>query len=148
MRKIIVSLLVTPILVGCQTVKKDEIIINNEETEVTQHNYFEVEDKFINWSNIFGVKIDHYFVYFYSPTCSHCSELKDWIIEEALRRENIYFCKESQLDVISQNTASSIGAKSVDQISILGYPSLIEIKDKIVVKNVAGKTKIQSALIK
>ena len=146
MRKNKFLLISVAILSGCS------LSFNESETqeyfvnEVTHHNYFEVENKAISWDNILNVPLENYYVYFYSPSCSHCADLKDWIIEKCLELDNIFIVKSSEKDVIGKNVTSSIGATSVSNIMILGYPSLIQVVNHVIYKNVAGKTKIQQLL--
>ena len=139
-------LLFLPLLVGCNFYRPIKENFYVPPIEVTTHNYYEVQDHTILWTKIFQVGLPNYYVYCYSPTCSHCSDLKDWIIEKALERQDIYFVKASEYDVIVKDTSSTIGATNVSQLAILGYPSLIQITNQIVVQNVAGKTKIQNLL--
>ena len=68
------------------------------------------------------------------------------MIETALSRSNIFFVKSSEKDEIVYDVSKSIGATTPEQIVILGYPTVIEIKDKILVKNVAGKSEIKKLL--
>lgn len=147
MRKICVLLFAAPLLSMCNFDEQKEVI-EIEVPEITHHNYFEIENKSVLWSQVFEVDKSNYFVYYYSPTCSHCAELKDWIIEKALELGNVYFVKESAMDVISKDVSESIGARTVDKISIQGYPSLLQIENKTVIKNAAGKTQIQNILNK
>lgn len=139
-------ILSTLLISGCVPKTEIEVVQEDAPIEITHHNYFEVEDHQLTWANMFGAKEADYYVYFYSLTCSHCSELKDWIISKALELGNVYFVKESQADIIKKDVSASIGASSAAEMSILGYPSLVEIRDKIIIKNVAGKTQIQRLL--
>lgn len=135
-----------PLLFGCSPKPKIEDVLITPQVEVTTHNYYEVQEFTISWQKIFDVSKPNYYVYIYSPTCSHCADLKDWIIETALVRQDIYFVKASENDVIVKNTTHTIGATKVSELAILGYPSMFKIDDKILTKNVAGKTNIQNLL--
>ena len=137
-------LLIFPILLGgCTITKKEEKInVSNIVIPEADHEYFEVENYFINWENILKQNNEVYYVYFYSLTCSHCQELKNWIIERALVRGDVFFVKGSNKDTIKSDVASTIGATSVDEVAIMGYPSLLKIVNKTVTLNAAGNTKI------
>ena len=80
-----------PFLVGCGMSKKPEDDNDVVVPEITCHDYFEVADKTITWQKAFDVDLPDYFIYCYSPTCSHCSEIKDLMIETALSRDNVFF---------------------------------------------------------
>lgn len=141
-----ILLFTTALLTGCSLAPNQEAKDEISVVEVSHHNYFEVDDKSVAWNKVFDVAVSDYYLYYYSPSCSHCSDLKDWIIETALNRGDIYFVKASENDIISKDVSSSINATTSDKIIILGYPSMIQIINKTVVKNVAGKTKIQELL--
>lgn len=146
MDKKVLMLLAIPLLVGCGAEKETDEANTVSVPEITTHNYFEVEEYTINWQDAFTITMPDYFVYYYSPTCSHCSEMKDLMIETALDRGNIFFVKSSEKDVIVSDISKSIGATTPEEISILGYPTVVEIKDKILIKNKAGKTQIKELL--
>ena len=131
------------ILIGCAGQ-----INENEQTNVLipiipiDHDYSEVKEFSLSWSEIFNPKEEKYFVYFYSTTCSHCQDLKNTIIEKALQEKNIYFVQNSRDVVLSENTFSTLGLSSIENLSILGYPSCLKIENHVISKNVAGKTQI------
>lgn len=146
MDKKFLLLALIPFLVGCGMSKKPEDDYDVVVPEITCHDYFEVADKTITWQKAFDVDLPDYFIYCYSPTCSHCSEIKDLMIETALSRDNVFFVKSSEKDKIVYDVSNSIGATTPEQIEILGYPTVVEIKSKILIKNVAGKTEIKRLL--
>lgn len=144
-RKIFVLVLL-PLLVSCfEQTDNENVHISDQIIEV-EHSYDEVGLFFIGWNEIFDVGKDDYFVYFYSSSCNHCYELKNWIIEQALSRGDIYFVKSTNKDVLKTDVKHTIGLGNVGDFAILGYPSLVQIQDKIIKKNVAGKNEIQSLL--
>ena len=51
-------------------------------SQFVERNYEDVKTKMIYYSNIFSVEKESYYVYFFSKTCSHCSNLKNFIIEK------------------------------------------------------------------
>lgn len=107
------------------------------EPEIT-HSYNEIEDRKIKWKDVFFPSKTQYFVYFYSLTCSHCNQLKNKIIEYALVNENIYFVQDSEDVVIDKNVDQTIGINDVESLLIKGFPSLVQIDNKTITKNVAG----------
>lgn len=135
------------LLGGCSlTTKQETEPTINDFIVPVDHEYSEVGDYMITWDKMFDLDLDVYYVYFYSSGCSHCSEIKNFMIEKALEEKNIYFSKSSAKDILRKDTQSSIGAGFAGDISILGYPSLIKIEDGICTKNVAGKPAILSML--
>lgn len=137
-----------PLLLGsCALTKKEEKInVTDVVIPDADHEYFEVEDMYINWSDILNQNNDTYYVYIYSTTCSHCKELKNWIIEKALERDDIYFVKGSSENKVKTDVSQTIGATEVENIAILGYPTLLKISNKTLVVNVAGNSQIISLL--
>ncbi len=146
MDKKIFFIFLIPFLVGCEVSEKPKESAIIKIPEITTHNYFEVEDKTITWQKAFSIPLSDYFIYCYSPSCSHCSEIKDLMIETALSRENLFFVKSSEKDKIVYDVSKTIGATTPEEIEILGYPSVVEIRNNILVKNVAGKTEIKKLL--
>lgn len=112
-----------------------------------EHSYDEVKDKHVFYSDIFSIESDIYYVYFYSTTCSHCNNLKEFIIPLALQRGDIYFVEASQEIVFLKSIDETIGLTSIEGFGILGYPSLIKIEEHIVKKNLAGILPIRSELL-
>ena len=108
--------------------------------------YDDVKDKMIFWSNVFAIDNDAYYVYFFSKTCTHCQNLKQFILEQAIKRDDIYFVEESKEVVFVKDTSITIGLSSIDGLGILGYPSLIKIEKKRLTKNLAGIPLIRSEL--
>lgn len=143
MRRFILFLTIPLLLSGCNSTKKEqEKDIQNVVIPEVERNYGEVTHLLIEWDEVFEVTKNQYFVYYYSVNCSHCNELKNWIIEQALNRDDIFFVKGSSKDKLRNDVTGTIGATNMEDIAILGYPSCIEFKDKKVFKNVAGKSKI------
>ena len=112
----------------------------------TDHDYQEVSDYELTWESIFDVEDTSYYVYFYSLTCSHCLELKNYMIEKAINRGDIYFVKASSKDQITNDSKKLIGAEIPGDFYILGYPTLTLISNKKCTKNMAGVSQIKAEL--
>lgn len=133
-------ILFTVMLSLCSCSTKNE---EKEERRVN-HNYEEVSDKRVSWSQIFKQENDDYLCYFYSETCGHCQNLKNEIIEYSFTSPiPFYFVKNSPDFIVSENIEDTIGVSSLEHFFIKGTPSLIEIKNKKVNKNIAGEIKIR-----
>lgn len=147
MRKNILLIFASILLTGCvpSSQTKETYEISPVEVPV-EHDYSEVSGFHIQWSTIFSQKPQTYYVYFYSLNCSHCANLKNTIIEKALKRNDIFFVRASNNDKLSNDVKNTIGVGFADDFSILGYPSMAKIVDRKVEKNVAGKSQILGLL--
>ena len=112
-------------------------------SEQMSKNIFSVtNDQKIDWSDCLGQKEDHYLVFFYSETCTHCHEIMGDVLSFA--ESNIlklYFLdiKASDSKIpISNNIDLTIGIDKVDALFIAGTPSIIEVENWTVKANVAG----------
>ncbi len=118
----------------------------NPPTEIVEHDYREIASKKIGWDDMFNQGQNEYYIYFYSLTCAHCKNLKNLVIEYALKNDDLFFIEASEKIVIKNDVSDTIGATSVSEMGILGYPSLIKIDQKVCVFNVAGESEIISKL--
>ena len=147
MRKIFTIIFVySAIFSSCETKRPIHFDSNSSPNSLTKHDYSEVREKRILWNEIFSQKNDQYFVYFYSLTCAHCESIKDRMIEYSLYKDNIYFVQSSEQIILGFDENVSLGAVSSDELSLLGYPSLIEINQKVCVFICSGEDKIISKL--
>ena len=117
-----------------------------EQKQIVDHDYTEIQEYELMWETMFDVESPSYYVYFYSLTCNHCEELKNYIIEKALSLENIYFVKGSSKDQIGNDPNKSKYAENPVDIWILGYPSLLQITNHKCLKNLAGISQIKGEL--
>ena len=131
-------------LFGCS--QQNETKVQETETLVVNHDYDEVGDYELMWDTMFDVETEQYYVYIYSTTCSHCEDLKNYIIEKAISNKNIYFVKGSSKDQIGNTANKQKYAENPGDIWILGYPSLIQISRKKCTKNLAGTVQIKGEL--
>ena len=114
--------------------------------EIIEHDYSEISYRKIGWDDIFFQDKNEYKIYFYSLTCAHCKNLKNSVIEYALKNDDLFFIEANEKVVIKNDVSDTIGATSISQMGILGYPSLIKIDQKVCVFNVAGESEIISKL--
>ncbi len=146
MKKICLFLLLTLPLTSCSNNNIFTSISDINNNISIKHNYSEISEYKIKWKDVFFVAKPEYFVYFYSVSCSHCNEIKNAIIEYALNNQNTYFCENSKDVIISEDISNTIGISDVSKLSILGFPTLVEIKNSKLVDNIAGIDKIKSEL--
>lgn len=110
------------------------------------HDYSEIKHLQIRWNNIFNIEKENYYVYLFSRICSHCSSIKNKIIEYALNSSNFYFVEDEENVVIKNNVNYTIGSSSAENLAIIGFPSLFLISKQILIKNIGGTEKIISEL--
>ena len=132
-------------LFGCSKQIENEVIKPSNSVKIS-YTYDEVQEYELFWETMFDVNSENYYVYIYSNSCSHCEDLKDYIIEKALTRGDIYFVKGTSNDQIGNDPNKSKYAGNPGDIWILGYPSLLKITDKKCMKNLAGISQIKAEL--
>lgn len=111
-----------------------------------EHDYEEVLDYQLLLETVFDVDSSRYYVYFYSLSCSHCNQIKNYMIKKALERQDIYFVKGTSKDQLTNDSKKLIGAENPGDIWITGYPSLLLISNQKCTKNLAGETQIKNEL--
>lgn len=113
--------------------------------EVVERSYDEVSDKHIFWNDIFKQIEDTYYVYLYSLSCSHCNSIKEYMIEKGLNNSvPIYFVSSSYEHNVA--TEGSVNVSTLSELFIKGYPTLLKIESKMVIKNLAGVILIKEEL--
>ena len=96
----------------------------------------------IVWSDCLSQKEDHYLVFFYSETCTHCHEIMGDVL--SFYEANVlptYFLDIKASDIIvpiSNNIDLTIGVDNIDDLFIAGTPTIIEVENWIVKANVPG----------
>ena len=132
----ILPLFLTALFTSCSPAESEQLSKNT-------HSEYKINiDEKIMWSNCLSQIEDHYLVFFYSDTCTHCHEIMGDVL--SFKEANIlkmYFLNLKEQDVaipISNDIDFTIGVDSVDDLSIAGTPSIIEVETRIVKANVAG----------
>jgi hypothetical protein len=112
------------------------------------HTYEEVSVFSISWEGVFSIQAFEYYIYVYSLGCSHCQALKDDVIDYALNdpRIPLYFILGSADIPKGTNPDLTLGATCLDEVFIVGWPSLIEIKSGVLVKHLTGTAAVRSEL--
>lgn len=109
--------------------------------------YSDIADRIIRWEGIFDIDENNYFIYLYSPYCGHCQEIKKQVLLYAFCGEvDMYFIEISEEVTFGSDIELTIGATSTEQLWILGYPSLLEIKNANLIANIAGAKGIKEKL--
>ena len=111
------------------------------------NDYQDIEDLKIKWKDILSVQKNRYYVYIFSPHCGHCLEIRDIVIHYSrCGQVPLLFVEESKEIPFGNEIKETIGATSIEQLWILGYPSLLEIKKGTVIMNIAGASEISQVL--
>jgi len=127
-------LLLLPTLLSCNSgsVEKKE--------EIPEHYYSEVQDKVVKWEDSLN-KDGEYLLYCFSKTCKYCDEIKNEVIDVALKKKRIYFCNEN-IATADLDPSTTIGVKDISLLFVRGFPSIITIKNATVIDNVVGKSNV------
>ena len=132
----ILPFLVTALLPSCSPVETQQMSKN----AFSQYNV--TNDQKISWSNCLSQKEDHYLVFFYSETCTHCHEIMGDVLsfsEANILKTYFLDIKASDRKIpVSNNIDSTIGISNVSDLFIAGTPSIIEVENWLVKANVAG----------
>ena len=115
--------------------------------EYIEHDYLEIKDKEIIWSDLFS-KGDHYYCYIYSEYCTHCEQIKNQVIEKALNMDNFFFIHFQKNIPVLTDISATIGETDIYKMGILGTPTLIEIENQAVNQHVAGEKEVVKLLEK
>lgn len=119
---------------------------NQQANSAKKLDYLDFENRTILWGEVFSIDSDLYYVYIFSKTCSYCNEIKDDILDFADKNEYFYFLEYVEEVVISNYVDDTIGINDINNLKILGTPSLLKIDNGILVDNVSGKSKIMNLL--
>ena len=138
MNKLLILPITTLILVGC----------NKKSTSSTKDfDYSDVLDLTIEWSHVLNVKSGKYYAYIYSETCSHCKEIKQDIISYALDNYGtLYFVRYVDKIPIIDSGVPLLEKSNIEELGIVGTPSLFLIENHIVKGYYAGSKEIVKTL--
>lgn len=125
------------------TLNSDDAVCSDSES----YDYEDIENQKIVWRDLFNAEPSHYYVYAYSPYCGHCLEIRDGVIHYSRCGSiPLFFVEASDEIAFGSHIETTIGAVSIEQLWILGYPSLLEIKNGTLIANTAGSSKITEIL--
>ena len=141
LRLLFVSLTSLAIVASCSP----SIDTTNIENAIEQEEY--INNHEILWLDVLKQEENNYLVFIYSETCGHCHDMMDEIIDFAkseilptyfinTRNSNIPITKEIHENILD-----------INELSIIGTPTILEIENKVVIKNIAGIDKCLSFLI-
>ena len=139
MKRNFLTMLLIPLLAGCSAVKTEA----KNETEQKELDYGDFQELHLEWKDLFLPAKSQYFVYIYSFSCLHCAHIKKEVLATIEEQKELFYLIEYSSDIpISSNVSETIGKEKVEEVCILGTPTLIEISNYSVVLNIAGEKEI------
>ena len=120
------------VLTGCQPAQKQPI----------KHNYHEVKNSLIPWSDVFDQNETDYLVYFYSERCGHCNSIKNDVISYYLTTDRIMYFVCTDIEAMFGNPKDLIGINSISEFYIFGTPFLVRLIEYAVSEYYVGANSI------
>ena len=132
MKQILLSSVMCLFLCSCQKAKNINIeTYDYDDEEMTKYA--------IDWEGVFLQSEKDYFVYVYSKTCGYCNEIKQKVLSKVVEENpKIYLVEYSEKVPIITDSKSIIGKQNIEEIGIVGTPSLFEIYNYVLVDNIVG----------
>lgn len=138
MKQIVLTLLFVPLLISCQSEQKTLI---HEDSELLDYEDF--MDIKLEWKNLFSPAKSQYFVYIYSVSCGHCERIKEEVLNYIYDDRESYYLMECCDEIpLSVTTDETFGKTTIDEVSILGTPTLLQITEGYLSLNIAGEKMI------
>lgn len=144
MRKFFYLILFIPLLCSCEisgSSTNTQQATTSDGPGLINYEYEDLGSKLVSWEDISLIDKEHYYVYFFSRTCSHCQRIKNLVIAKFLERRIYYACEVTNSVRYCSEMTSDVPSP---RICIIGYPSIVEVKYLEVVKNVAGAEEVLS----
>lgn len=127
------------LLVSCQ---------GSEPSSVTEFDFSQIEHRLIEWNHLFEVPDNHYYALVYSLGCQHCLALEDEVVSYALKEQEIPLFFIRAADDIPRGMAieETVGATSIEEVFILGWPTLLEIQNDTLIGQSVGEEEVRRKL--
>lgn len=143
MKKLFVPLLFSLLISGCSFTKVEA---TNDKGNKGR-DYSDYVDLQLEWKNLFLPAKSQYFVYIYSISCQHCNNIKQDVLTAVDEyRDWFYLIQYSSEIKTNSNVVDTIGKDLIEEVYILGTPTLLEISNHYVALNIAGEKDILSYL--
>lgn len=140
MNKILLLPILALFVTGCARKQKEE---------TKTFDYSDVADLTICWEQVLSVESEDYYAYIYSSTCGHCNEIKQEVIGYALNNnDSLYFVEYTKDIPIINDPLSIIDKSNVEDLGIVGTPSMFRIIDHVIKENIVGSKQIIETLTK
>lgn len=144
MRNFLLILLLTPLIAGCSS-QQGEVVKADEQIALDYSDFKELQ---LKWKDLFLPAKSQYFVYFYSNSCQHCEKIKEEVLQTIDKNRDLFYLTEFSTEVQTGfNVMETIGKERIEEVYIMGTPSLIEISNHYVALNIAGENEIIDYLL-
>ena len=140
-RLLFVSLTSLAIVVSCSPSRET----TNNKNVIEQEEI--IKNQSISWFDALNQKENNYIIFVYSETCGYCHDMMDEIIDFAKSEILVTYFINSQIYKVPISNEIKENIADINQLSILGTPTILEIENKIVVNNIAGIDKCLNFLI-
>lgn len=141
LRLLFVSLMSLSMMMACSSTSE-----NTYSKSIAEQQEF-IMNRQISWLDALNQQEDNYIIFVYSETCGRCHDMMDEIVDFA--KSNIlmtYFIDIQKNEVpIDQEIKENIA--NINELSILGTPTILEVENKVAIKNVPGIDKCLEFLI-
>ena len=138
------SLLWVVVFASCSTGKSE----SSSKNAIQEYGIISQQE--INLAECLSQIEEDYLIFFHSETCGHCKEIIEDVV--AFAESNIikmYFLNvsksENKIERCSRDEIET-GIDSVDDLKIVGTPSIVEVEKGVTIANVAGKESCLSFL--
>ena len=143
MKNFLPFLLLIPLVAGCSS-KPEEVVKRDEQKALDYTDFAELN---LDWKDLFFPAKSQYFVYIYSNSCQHCERIKEEVLLTIDKNRDLFYLTQFNSDVrIGFNVMETIGKEKIEEVYIMGTPSLIEISNHYVALNIAGEKEITDYL--
>ena len=123
------------LLIGCRRATKS--------SEITSYEYSDFSERFIEWTNLLSLEDEKYYGYVFSYTCGHCVEIKQDILSAIKEMNwNIYLIEFTYEIPILASDSEYRGITNIDDLGIVGTPTLFYIENKTVIERYTGSREI------
>ena len=131
-----------PLLAGCISTNN-----SSKNSDDTKLDYSDFEELKIEWKDLFLPAKSQYFAYIYSFSCSHCEHIKEDVLDTINTLKDYFYLIEYSEEVpIVTNASETIGKERIEEVGILGTPTLLEISNGFLALNIAGESEITTYL--
>ena len=140
-RLLFVSLTSLAIVVSCSPSRET----TNNKNVIEQEEI--IKNQSISWFDALNQKENNYIVFVYSETCGYCHDMMDEIIDFAKSEILPTYFINAQKNEVPVFAEIKGNIASIDELGILGTPTILEVENKVVIRNIAGIDKCLLFLI-
>ena len=120
---------------------------SGKETKEKDYKYEDFENYKISWNSLFFIAKTQYFVYIYGENCLHCQNIKNDVLSFVNSSIfSTFLLPYSDEIPTGLEIEKTIGAAKIEEVFILGVPTLLEIDNNVLTSNVAGTTQVLALL--